>query len=135
MFDLFVSRETVSIVHAHTACSSSLSQGALQCVVVVLETFEFQEVFGPLAALASGGQVGDLNGGGSTPDRRACQVLGCRLVMLVQAGAAGISFHPVKGEGQRKGVTMLKGFLQRTGLCKYNIITINKTALTHQQVH
>lgn len=40
----------------------SLSQGALQCVVVVFEAFELQKVFGPLAALASGGQVGDLDG-------------------------------------------------------------------------
>lgn len=34
-------------------------------------------MFGSLAALASGRQVGDLDGGGSAPDRRACQVLGC----------------------------------------------------------
>lgn len=64
-------------------------------------------MFGPLAALASGGQVGDLDGGGSAPDRRACQVLGCRLVMLVQAGGAGVDFHPEGGEEkrrQRKGV-------------------------------
>lgn len=55
-------------------------------------------MFGPLAALASGGQVGDLDGGGSAPDRRACQVLGSRLVMLVQTGAAGIGLHPEEGE-------------------------------------
>lgn len=30
----------------------SASQRALQCVVVVFETFELQKVFGPLAALA-----------------------------------------------------------------------------------
>lgn len=53
------------------------SQCALQCVVVVLETFQLQEVFGPLATLAGGGQVGDLDGGGSAADRRACQVFCC----------------------------------------------------------
>lgn len=79
---------------------NSLSQGALQRVVVVFETFELQEVFGPLAALAGRGQVGDLDGGGGVPDRRASQVLGCRLVMLVQAGGAGIRLHP--GERQQK---------------------------------
>lgn len=57
--------------------SSSPLQCALQCVVVVFEAFELQEVFGPLAALAGGGQVGDLDGGGSAADRRARQVLGC----------------------------------------------------------
>lgn len=70
------------------------SQGALQCVIVVLETFELQKVFGSFASLASGGQVGDLDGGGSTPDRRACQVLGCRLVVLFQVGAARIGLYP-----------------------------------------
>lgn len=69
------------------------SQRALQCVVVVFETFELQKVFGPLAALASWRQVGDLDGGGSAADRRACQVLGCGLVMLVEAGGAGIRLH------------------------------------------
>lgn len=57
--------------------NNSLSQGALQCVVVVFETFKLQKVFRPFAALAGGGQVGDLDGGGSAADRRACQVLGC----------------------------------------------------------
>lgn len=57
--------------------SSNPSQCALQCVVVVFETFELQEVFGPLAALAGGGQVGDLDGGGSAADGRAREVLGC----------------------------------------------------------
>ncbi len=96
--------------HTHLVHSSILSQGALQCVVVVFETFELQKVFGPLAALASGGQVGDLDGGGGAADRRACQVFGCRLVMLVQAGAAGIRFHTVDGEGKTKEeVTVQKG--------------------------
>lgn len=54
-------------------------------------------MFGPLAALASGGQVGDLDGGGGTPHRRARQVLGCGLVMLIQAGGAGIGFNPEGG--------------------------------------
>lgn len=58
--------------HTPSKLSSGLSQGALQCVVVVFETFELQKVFGPLAALAGGGQVGDLDGGGGAPDRRAC---------------------------------------------------------------
>lgn len=65
-----------------------MSEGALQCVVVVLEAFELQKVFGPLAALTGGGQVGDLDGGRGALDWGAAQVLGCRLVMLVQAGAA-----------------------------------------------
>lgn len=69
------------------------SQRALQRVVVVFETFELQEVFGPLAALACRRQVGDLDGGGSAADWGARQVFGCRLVMLVQAGAAGVSLH------------------------------------------
>lgn len=62
-------------------------------------------MFGPLAALASGGQVGDLDGGGGAADRRARQVLGCRLVMLVQAGSAGVGLHPegTEREGQREG--------------------------------
>lgn len=68
-------------------------------------------MFGPLAALASGGQVGDLDGGGRAPDGRACQVLGCGLVMLVQAGAAGVGLHPEEGERQRKVVTMQKDLL------------------------
>lgn len=65
-------------------------------------------MFGPLAALASGGQVGDLDGGGRAPDGRARQVLGCGLVMLVQAGAAGIGLHPEEGGRQREKVTMQK---------------------------
>lgn len=66
-------------------------------------------MFGSLAALASGGQVGDLDGGGSAPDRRARQVLGCGLVMLVQTGAAGIGLHPEEGDRQKKGL-LLKRF-------------------------
>lgn len=58
-------------------------------------------MFGPLAALASGGQVGDLDGGGSAPDRRACQVFGCGLVLLVQAGGAGIGLHPGRSGRER----------------------------------
>lgn len=54
-----------------------MSEGALQCVVVVLEAFELQKVFGPLAALTGGGQVGDLDGGGGALDWGAAQVLGC----------------------------------------------------------
>ncbi len=88
--------------------SSGLSQGALQRVVVVFETFELQKVFGSLAALAGGGQVGDLDGGGGAPDRRACQVLGCGLVMLVQAGGAGIGLHPEGGERQSKRELLYK---------------------------
>lgn len=78
--------------------SGGASQGALQGVVFVFETFELQKVFGPLAALASGGQVGDLDGGGSAPHRGARQVLCCGLVVLVQTGGAGIGFHPEGGE-------------------------------------
>lgn len=77
------------------------SQRALQCVVVVFETFELQEVFGPLAALACRGQVGDLDGGGGAADRGARQVFGCRLVVLVQAGAAGVGLHPGGGMEQK----------------------------------
>lgn len=51
-------------------------------------------MLGPLAPLAGGGQVGDLDGGGSAADRRACQVFSCRLVVLVQAGVAGVGLHP-----------------------------------------
>lgn len=72
----------------------SLSQGALQGVVVVFEAFELQEVFGSLAPLARGGKVGHLDGGGGAPRRGARQVFGCRLVMLIQTGAAGIGLHP-----------------------------------------
>lgn len=78
-------------------------------------------MFGPLAALASGGQVGDLDGGGSATDRRACQVLRCGLVMLVQAGGAGIGLHPEGGErkkAEKRGITMQKGLV-----CKMNGIT------------
>lgn len=53
------------------------SQGALQCVVVVLEAFELQKVLGSLAPLAGGGEVGHLDGGGGAPNRRAGQVFGC----------------------------------------------------------
>lgn len=52
-------------------------------------------MFGPLAALASRGQVGDLDGGRSAADRRPRQVLGCGLVMLVQTGGTRIGLHPV----------------------------------------
>lgn len=58
-------------------------------------------MFGPLAALASRGKVGDLDGGGGAADRRSCQVLGCGLVMLVQTGGAGIGLHPVEGEREQ----------------------------------
>lgn len=71
-----------------------LSQGALQGVVVVLEAFQLQKVLGPLAPLASGGKVGHLDGGGGAPHRRARQVFGRRLVMLIQTGAAGVGLHP-----------------------------------------
>lgn len=85
--------------------SSSASQCALQCVVVVLETFQLQKVFRPLATLAGGGQVRDLDGGRSAADRRACQVLSCGLMVLVQAGAAGVSLNPEAGE---RGITQHK---------------------------
>ena len=78
-----------------THTTPTFSQRALQRVVIVFEAFELQEVFGPLAALAGGGQVGDLDGGGGAANRRPRQVLGCRLVMLVQTGGAGIGLHPV----------------------------------------
>lgn len=61
----------------HFSCCSSPSQGALQRVIVVLEAFELQKMFGSLAPLASGGKVGHLDGGGSAPNRRASQVFGC----------------------------------------------------------
>ena len=84
-------------------CKVSLfSQGALQGVVVVLEALELQEVLGPLAALAGGGQVGDLDGGGGGA---ACggtsQVLGGTLVLQVQAGAAGVGLHPEVWKSER----------------------------------
>lgn len=63
--------------HTHFSRCSSLSQGALQCVIVVLEAFELQKMFGSLALLASRGKVGHLDGGGSAPNRRASQVFGC----------------------------------------------------------
>lgn len=78
-----------------------LSQGALQRVVFVFKTFELQKVFGPLAALSGGGQVGDLDGGRTAPDGGARQVLRCRLVVLVQTGGAGICFYP---EGEQNKV-------------------------------
>lgn len=74
-------------------------------------------MFGPLAALAGGGQVCDLDGGGSAADRRACQVLGCRLVMLVQAGGAGIGLHPDEQRKREK-----RGDYYRIQY-KYSIIT------------
>ena len=81
---------------------SLFSQGALQGVVVVLEALELQEVLGPLAALAGGGQVGDLDGGGGGA---ACggtsQVLGGALVLQVQAGAAGVGLHPGVWKSER----------------------------------
>lgn len=55
----------------------------------------------PLAALAGGGQVGNLDGGGGAAGWGACQVLGCRLVILVQTGGAGVGFHT---EGRRERV-------------------------------
>ena len=61
----------------------SISQSTLQCVVVVFKAFEFQKMFWSFAALASGGQIGDLDGGRGAADRRSRQVLSCRLVMLV----------------------------------------------------
>jgi len=83
--------------------SLSLSQGALQGVVVVLEALQLQEVLGPLAALAGGGQVGHLDGGrGGAACGGARQVLGGTLVLQVQAGAAGVGLHPgVWGERER----------------------------------
>lgn len=70
------------------------SKCALQCVVVVFEVLELQEVLGPLAARPRGGQVGDLDGGGRGRAGRAGQVLSSRLVLLVQTGGAGVGLHP-----------------------------------------
>lgn len=83
------------------APSVHVSQRALQSVVVVLEALELQEVFGPLAALAGGGQVGHLDGGGGAADGRARQVFSGRLVELIQAGVAGVGLHP-GGRGEMK---------------------------------
>lgn len=52
------------------------SQGALQCVVVVLETLQLQEVFGTFALLA-GRKVGDLDGGGAGGFRGQREVFHC----------------------------------------------------------
>lgn len=52
------------------------SQGALQCVVVVLETLQLQEVFGTFALLA-GRKVGDLDGGGVGDFRGQREVFDC----------------------------------------------------------
>lgn len=52
-------------------------QRAFQCIVIIFEAFELQEVFGPLAALAGGRQVCDLHGGGRRANGRSSQVLGC----------------------------------------------------------
>lgn len=75
-------RQLASFTHTHTQTNRQSisgqravpSQRALQCVVVVLETLQLQEVLGPLAPLAGGGQVGDLDGGGGAADRRSRQV-------------------------------------------------------------
>lgn len=61
-------------------------------------------MLGSLAPLAGGGEVGHLDGGGSAPDGRTSQVFGCRLVMLVQTGAAGIGLHPGQ-KNRTKGIT------------------------------
>lgn len=52
------------------------SQGALQRVVVVLETLQLQEVFGTFALLA-GRKVGDLNGAGVGDFRGQSEVFHC----------------------------------------------------------
>lgn len=52
------------------------SQGALQCVVVVLEALQLQEVFGTFALLV-GRQVGDLDGGRVGDFRGEGKVLRC----------------------------------------------------------
>ena len=60
-------------------------------------------MLGPLAALAGGGQVGDLDGGGgSAACGGARQVLCGTLVLQVQAGAAGIGLHPEVWERERE---------------------------------
>lgn len=139
--------------------SSSPSQCALQCVVVVFETFQLQEVFGPLATLASGGQVGDLDGGGSAADRRACQVFSCWLMVLVQAGAAGVGLNPEAGErcySTQDGIRKIfKKYSRANFVWIFNMlhcfcfvlmrskiehleqqhIESSTIALTHQQVH
>lgn len=66
-------------------CALIFSQRALQRVVVVLEVLELQKVLGPLAALARR-QVSHLDGGRASQAGRAGQVLGCRLVLLIQTG-------------------------------------------------
>lgn len=88
--------------HVPVSPCGNISQRALQCVIVVLETFKLQKVFGPLAALASRGQVSDLDGGGSAANRRASQILGCRLVLLVQTSAAGIGLNTKKMKEEEK---------------------------------
>lgn len=90
--EIWICRRLFKTLSCVVTCS--LSQRALQCVVVVFEAFELQKVFGSLAPLASGGKVGHLDGGGGAPHRRARQVFGCRLVMLIQTGTAGIGLHP-----------------------------------------
>lgn len=65
------------------------SQGALQCVVVVLEALQLQEVFGTFALLA-GRQVGDLDGGGAGDFRGEGEVLRCRLVLPLAAASPGL---------------------------------------------
>lgn len=74
---------------------NAASQRALQGVVIVFEALELQKVFGSLTALPGGGKVGDLDGGGGAADWGAGQVLGCRLVVLIQAGAAGVGLHNI----------------------------------------
>lgn len=71
-------------------------------------------MFGPLAALAGGGQVCDLDSGGSAADRRACQVLGCRLVMLIQAGGAGIGLHTAEHRETEKTEVPIKYSINTT---------------------
>lgn len=74
-FQPFCFQVTCTLARFFPPCC--VSQGALQCVVVVLEAFELQKMFGSLAPLASRGEVGHLDGGGSAPDRGTSQVFGC----------------------------------------------------------
>lgn len=126
------------LVHTCSPSSDGASQRALQRVVVVFETFQLQEVFGPLAALARGRQVGDLDGGWSAADWRGRQVFGCGLVILVQAGATGVGLH-AEEKDERNEKTDLKRKIEGTHKCnamlKMCLITLQLSNELFQQLH
>lgn len=63
-------------------------------------------MLGPLAALAGGGQVCDLNSGGVRGSRGAGKIFSGRLVLLVKTCGAGVKFYTVEKEEKKDYDTM-----------------------------